>query len=254
MVEDDRSPRTAEAIGLVEYLRSLAPDQLGAGRRSGGLVRRMLKQVIPLSVRDRIRERRRIMQTDVITPLERRRAAKFSEVKPLRLHLGSMTFIKEGWVNIDLAGDPVDLRWNLAKPLPFPDGSIDAIFHEHLLEHLPLSSGLALLRDAHRMLAPAGVLRIGVPDGGAYLRSYYDGGRGVIEAVRPGRPTPMLALQEVFFGHGHRAMYDVETLIAFCREAGFVMVEKRAFGESRIEPCPDSEHRQAETLYVECVR
>jgi predicted SAM-dependent methyltransferase len=61
----------------------------------------------------------------------------------LRRHLGCGGEGKDGWVNIDLLGDPVDVAWNLAHRLPFASNSVDAAFHEHLLEHLPLEAGAA---------------------------------------------------------------------------------------------------------------
>lgn len=199
----------------------------------------------------------RLAATNMLRPRERRRAAKLSGHSDLRLHLGSGREPKEGWVNVDLFGDlwnPVDLAWNLKHPLPFPDASVDAIFHEHVLEHLPLAAGLQMHKECHRLLAPGGVLRVGVPDAGAYARSYVDGGKGMIEDVRPGRPTPMLALQELFYWHEHQTMYDDETLTMMLRAAGFDEVEAKPFGVSRIEPSPDSPHRRSESLYVEAVK
>jgi hypothetical protein len=49
-------------------------------------------------------------------------------------------------------------------------------------------------------------------------------------------------------------MYDFETLALLLRAAGFDRPEQRAFGETALEPPPDSTHRRAETLYVEARR
>lgn len=195
----------------------------------------------------------RRMLTDLLRPWARRRATALRGQTPLLLHLGSGRFPKAGWVNIDLIGVPVDVPWNLARGIPFPPGSADAVFHEHLLEHLSLDEGYRLLRECARVLKPGGVLRVGVPDAGRYLCSYARTG-DFIRRLRPGRPTPMLAVQEVFYRHGHRTAYDAETLQFICRAAGFVRVEPRPFGESRLSPVPDSSHRRSETLYVEAVK
>jgi hypothetical protein len=72
--------------------------------------------------------------------------------------------------------------------------------------------------------------------------------------VRPGRPTRMLAVQELFFRDGHRSAYDFETMAALLHAAGFHSVTRRSFGESLLEPCPDGRHRQLGTLYVEARR
>jgi predicted SAM-dependent methyltransferase len=168
--------------------------------------------------------------------------------------MGSGRSPKLGWVNLDLFGDPVDLAWDLCRPLPLQESSVDAIFQEHVLEHFTLEKGLALTGECYRVLKPGGVLRIGVPDAKAYARAYLRDGGGPIASVRPGRPTRLLALQEVFYRHGHRTMYDFDTLALVCNAAGFETVEHRRFGDSRLAPCPDSEHRRRETLYVEAVK
>lgn len=220
-------------------------------------VKGLAKRVLPLSTRVALRERWRTAITDALRPYERRRArALVRSGQPVRLHLGSGYLHKDGWVNVDLAviPAPVELRWNLVHPLPFEDGTVDAIFHEHLLEHIPAQFGMQLLRDSFRVLRQGGVLRIGVPDAGAYLLDYARGGGGIIERMRPGRPTPMLAVQELFYRYNHRTMFDGETLVAFCLAAGFDRAEVMEYGQSTLAPCPDSEERRAESVYVEAYK
>lgn len=190
--------------------------------------------------------------TSVVSPIERRRAARLRARRPLQLHLGSASNRLPGWVNIDLVrpGRRLDLYWDLQRGIPFPDRSVDAIFAEHLLEHLELSVGVALLRECRRTLRPGGTIRIGVPDLERYVASYL-GRDDLIDEVRGGRPTRALALGEVFFLYGHKSMFDFETLEWAFREAGFSNIERCEFGRSRIAPVPDSETRRAETLYAE---
>jgi predicted SAM-dependent methyltransferase len=214
------------------------------------LLRRVVKAVVPAPLRPEVRR----LATSLLMVRERRRALNMAQSTPLRLHLGSGRSPKSGWVNLDLFGDPVDLAWDLRRRLPLKEGSVDTIFQEHLLEHFTLEKGLALTRECYRVLKPGGVLRVGVPDAKAYARAYVRGGGGPIASVRPGRPTRLLALQEVFYRHGHRTMYDFDTLALVCNAAGFETVELRRFGDSRLAPCPDSDHRRRETLYVEAVK
>jgi predicted SAM-dependent methyltransferase len=141
--------------------------------------------------------------------------------------------------------------WDLAESLPVGDGSVDAVFHEHLYEHLPMRMGYELALENLRLLKPGGILRIGVPDAGALLDSY--SGAGPPDWALS-RPTPMLAVQALFYEHGHLAMYDAETLTRLCEAAGFRDVRVSASGEGRLTPSPDSPERRAGTLYVEGVR
>lgn len=193
--------------------------------------------------------------TWAVAPVEHRRARRLaSSCRPLRLHFGCADNYLQGWVNLDLArpGRRLDLRWDLRRPLPFPTGSVEAIFAEHLLEHLTVGQGLGVVRECRRLLGQGGVLRIGVPDLSRYVRSY-QGGDSLLTEVRPGRPTLALALSEVFYRYGHRSMYDFDTLRALCLEAGFAEVHHSAFGRGRIQPCPDTPARRPETLYVEAL-
>jgi predicted SAM-dependent methyltransferase len=194
-----------------------------------------------------------------------------SSTQAIRLHLGCGPSYKEGWINIDLAlwsptavrewiarkrtgaKERLDLMWDLRRGLPFPDNSVEAIFSEHVMEHFDYGAGLALLKECHRVLQPGGVLRTGVPDLERYIHSY-DGGDPIIDDVRPGRPTRAIALSEIFFHHGHRAMYDYETIAFACREAGFSSTEHSAFAQGHLGAEVDSEVRRSETLYVEATK
>lgn len=224
--------------------------KLRSSNKTDAKLRKIAKYAVPA----RFRGTARMVVTDAVMPRSKRVAAELArQPGPLKLHLGSGTEHKDGWINIDLAGDPVDLAWNLAHGIPFPDGSVDGIFHEHLLEHLPLRAGDQLIAECWRVLRPGGVLRIGVPDAGAYARSYASDGE-FIESIRPERPTRMLAMQEIFYWNRHLTMYDVETLALLFRANGFRDPEKKAFGETSLDAAPDTTVRKAETLYVEARR
>lgn len=233
---------------LRAYLDSLVST--AAPAVEGGLPHRVARALLTPSRRGTVA----LALTEAARPRERRRAETAASERNLRLHLGSAWQPKEGWFNVDLIGHPVDLAWNLAHGLPFPDGSAEAIFHEHLLEHLTLEAAAKLIEESYRVLDGGGVMRIAVPDAGRYLLSYANEGQGLIDEYRPGRPTNLLAAQEVFYLHGHRSAWDLETLALFVRAAGFEECEEREYGNSRIDPCPDSPHREQESIYVEAVK
>lgn len=197
---------------------------------------------------------KRALTTSCI-PIERRRARRLVERgSELRLHLGAADTYLDGWCNIDYArpGRRLDLRWDLRRPLPFPDASVDAIFSEHVFEHIPYVGALRLLRECRRLLRRDGVCRIGVPDFERYARSYL-GADPLIDDHRPDAPTRALAVAEVFYLHGHRSSYDFETLSAMATAAGFSLIERSHAGGGRIVPSPDSPARAVETLYVDAV-
>jgi predicted SAM-dependent methyltransferase len=207
-----------------------------------------VKRLAARTVPPRLRPRLRHTATRALRPLSTRRAARLARAGgPLRLHLGCGSIYKDGWVNIDLAGTRADLPWDLALPLPLPPRSVDAIFHEHLLEHLTYAQGVELHRRCLELLRPGGVLRIGVPDAGTALQSY-----ALADSGDPGQwPTAMARVASLTYDSGHRAIYDAETLELSCVAAGFTRAEQREFGEGDLQPNADSEERRGYTLYVE---
>jgi predicted SAM-dependent methyltransferase len=190
----------------------------------------------------------RALGTRLMRPLARRQLERAGRGESLKLHLGCGWIPKQGWVNVDLFATRADICWDLSLGIPLPDDSVDAIFHEHMLEHLSLGSGLAFTRECHRVLKPGRLLRIGVPDAGALLDSY--AGKADPEWASS-RPTPMLAVQALFYENDHRAMYDAETLTLMCRAAGFAEAQAHAAGGGLMQPNPDTVERSSGTLYVE---
>jgi predicted SAM-dependent methyltransferase len=200
------------------------------------------------------RQSAKVSATRLLAPRTRRQIKSLlASGQPLRLHLGSGGHPLDGWVNIDVLGMEPDVYWDLRGGIPFPDGSAEAVFLEHVVEHFPLVDVLDLLDECFRALAPDGILRLGVPDFGRYLESYAGDG-AFVEQLRPGRPTRLLAVAEVALGHGHRSVWDAETLERVVSESGFVDARQRAHGDSDLEPAPDSPLREPESLYVEARR
>lgn len=79
------------------------------------------------------------------------------------------------WTNIDLVQTgPGVMACDIAKGLPFEDGSFDAVYHSHVLEHLRKEEALPFLQECRRVLKPGGVLRIAVPDLERICRTYLD--------------------------------------------------------------------------------
>jgi predicted SAM-dependent methyltransferase len=248
----EQTGRNADGKVLRDYLQFVEEKQkdLREGHSSDSRLRRMTKFAVPV----RYRGTARMLITDAMAPAQRRKAKTLAAGRsPLRLHLGSGPEHKDGWVNIDLIGDPVDVAWDLARGIPFESETAESIFHEHLLEHIPLGSAITLMEDCFRVLRTGGVLRVGVPDAGALINSYATD-RSYLEAIHPERPTAMLAVQELFYWHRHTTMFDEETLALLFRAAGFVECRKQSPGETRLPEAPDTPRRWAETLYMEGVK
>jgi SAM-dependent methyltransferase len=158
-----------------------------------------------------------------------------------RLNVGCGGRVRPGWTNIDVV-PPAEVRLDIRRPLPVPDGHCQEIYSEHVLEHLRFPGEVeSVLRDWHRALGPDGVVCIGVPDSTDVLRAYVAREEGYFSALTssPGYPewaeTPLdhvnfhFRQQAVGFGQDHRYAYDRETLVARLRAAGFARVESREF-------------------------
>ena len=73
-----------------------------------------------------------------------------------KLQVGALGHYLEGWLNTDVA--PSDSRTvflDATKPFPIPDNSFDAVFAEHMFEHIPYKDGQHMLRECFRILKPA---------------------------------------------------------------------------------------------------
>ena len=201
-----------------------------------------------------MRQSAKVKGTKLLYPWSKVKIKKLlEEGRPLQLHLGSGGHPLDGWVNVDIIGMGPDLYWDLRSGIPFPDGSASAVFLEHVCEHFTLTDDLDLLDECHRVLAPGGIVRIGVPDFGRYLESYAGDG-AFVEEMRPGRPTRLIAVGEVALNHGHRSVWDAETLEAVLMSCGFVDARRRDWGDTDLDPPPDSEKRRPESVYAEARR
>jgi predicted SAM-dependent methyltransferase len=81
------------------------------------------------------------------------------------LNLGCGGHFHPDWINVDIVPqDPRVMQHDLQARLPFEDASFAAVYHSHVLEHIPKRQAAAFLSECHRVLAPGGVLRVVVPD------------------------------------------------------------------------------------------
>lgn len=179
--------------------------------------------------------------------------------KHLLVNLGCGPEPFDGWINVDIArGDQVDVVMDARKGLPFRDNSCQAIFCEHVIEHITRDEGIALLRECHRILEPCGVVQISTPDAGKYLQSYAGDPAFLQRAMqhRPA-PTPMDRINMVMREGGlHLWLYDAESLMCVFQEAGFEHIAEQQPSTSHCPAMTDLDHpnRKFESVYVEGLR
>lgn len=108
-----------------------------------------------------------------------------SPKKPRFINLGCGKHFHPDWINIDVS--PLDnfvISHDLRKPLPFPEGSCEVVYHSHVLEHLTCSEGRRFIAECHRVLQPQGILRVVVPDLEGIARLYLQN----LEGAKNGNP------------------------------------------------------------------
>lgn len=198
-----------------------------------------------------------------------------------RFHLGCGTIFLRGWLNIGhwnhleqggLYANPnqvegtILLNHDLRLGIPAAPGSLDAIYHSHLLEHLTYTDGLEFLQRCYDALKPGGIHRLIMPDLEAFAKAYVSNDSLLLdkykEHVLSDGPDIYQTKAAVFMGmlhnHGHQCGYDWETVKWALERIGFKKVRRTLFQESDLPDIKDIEEygplRALESLCVECYK
>jgi|LQYC01.1.fsa_nt_gi Uncharacterized protein conserved in bacteria len=136
----------------------------------------------------------------------------------------------------------VDVR----KGLPFPDGSSEAIFSSHMLEHLDFDEGDFVIKEAFRCLRGGGVIRIIVPDLFQTAQKYVD---CMINDPQKEHSYNFLRdlnmssksyegiwkiIYNKFGPSKHLSMYDEWSLKTLLEKHGFTKIQRMVYGQSHI--------------------
>ena len=173
--------------------------------------------------------------------------------QPLRLCLGSGPAPLPSWTNVDLYF-PADVRLDLRAGLPLPDASVELIYSEHLFEHFPLDTAMALFRECCRVLLPTGVMRVAMPDLEDVVRDYPKRWRDAAWVNWPEYgwiDTGVRMVNTAVRDWGHLYLYDFAELELRLMAAGFTKVERCQLGESTSRELQGLETRADSLLIVE---
>ena len=179
----------------------------------------------------------------------------------LKLHIGCGTVYKQVWINIDNNSDNnismLDFKWDLRKPLPFKDNSVDFIFNEHFFEHLTVKEGQKAIKDFYRILKSGGVMRIAMPDLDSIVKNYLNAnwkyeqkefffffGLNFVQ-------TRAELININFRWWGHKWLYDWEELYRRLKEAGCNNIKQCEIYKSEYSDLSNMETRNESTLIAE---
>ncbi|MEW5944950.1 MAG: methyltransferase domain-containing protein [bacterium] len=145
------------------------------------------------------------------------------------------------------------------RRIPLPDNSVEVLYASHVLEHLYREKANRLLREAYRVLAPDGIIRIAVPDLRKMAEKYIAEGdadafveKTLLAQDRPG--TLSERLKRLVVGERrHLWMYDGASVRSALSAAGFREPEVLEPGSTGIQdPGELNLHERAdESVYVE---
>jgi hypothetical protein len=144
-------------------------------------------------------------------------------VARVKLNLGAREWRPAGYLSVDISGADVnrDLR---VPPWPWADASISEILASHILEHFDKPVGRIFLEECFRVLAPAGVLHLAVPDLDKFITAHATGDYGPLggyfwtdinDFMGGGSHEQDEALR-------HRYMYTFDSLAFALQDIGFV--------------------------------
>jgi SAM-dependent methyltransferase len=188
--------------------------------------------------------------------------------------------------------DDMILVYDIRKGLPFENGSVDVVYHSHILEHIDRELVDAFLKEIKRVLVPGGKHRIAVPDmeylckaylehltlveGNSSLMAEHDRYISVIteQMVRKKaygtsqQPLIIRWLENAILGDArnrgetHQWMYDRFNLTHLLSQNGFKNIEILGFNKSSIpdwesfglETKEDGSEYKPHSLYVEAVK
>lgn len=191
----------------------------------------------------------------------------------------------EGWANYDVSPTlrlqripligalarrrvrfPPNVRYgDVVRGLPVPDGSCDAVYCSHMLEHLPYNGLRTALRNTFRILKPGGVFRLVLPDLQVLVEEYlrFDPATRASNLMRRTnlgsleRPMGLIGRLRASFGNSaHLWMWDYPGLEHELLAAQFIEIRRAQFGDSSLAAFAEVEDaaRFEEALAIECRR
>jgi predicted SAM-dependent methyltransferase len=209
-----------------------------------------------------VRDTLSVLQRRYVRPraVRRRGSAEWRGV-----NLGSGLVRVEGFCAIDIAG-PADLLVDLSRHgIPFPDSSLEAVVCMSAINYFARSRAAELIAETHRVLRDGGVARFGSQDMKSLARRYVENDeRFFFQTLDDGRerfPGPTIGDKFAAWFYGHetaggpcRYFYDYESLAHLFAEAGFLVVERRAYRDSRLSEVDLLDNRPGQMFFLEAVK
>lgn len=224
------------------------------------MVRNLIRDLMPYGLAVRYAARRERARRDAVaarvSQMRRSVDPARAAAKQPRLNVGCGTHVEPGWWNVDADPRAEVQHWvEVGVPLPFDTASVDVVFSEHFIEHIPIEAGVWFIKEAARVLRPGGVWRSSTPDFDWIVASAKGEWRALasvyedIGDFKPGELTrPSETINWAFRGHGHQYLWSLADFERHLAGSGFTDVKRVAHGQSRM-PGAAIETREHEAFY-----
>jgi predicted SAM-dependent methyltransferase len=157
-----------------------------------------------------------------------------------KLQVGSGVNSADGWLNTDIEPTATQAYVDITERLPFRDMTIQKIFGEQVIEHVTQEQGLGFFKEAHRVLAPGGKLRLITPNLLSFVALFSDQKPATYMPRKldfhywpADTPDPACTiLNGEMRSWGHQFVYTPKMLRASLEKAGFAAIRQYATGET----------------------
>jgi len=187
---------------------------------------------------------------------------RLRSLKPVeKVHFGSGTDNKNGFLNVDLNG-MADIFLDVRNKLNIPSSSVNYIYSSHFVEHLSHAALVFHLKECYRILKRGGVLRVGVPDFERLFLNYAKGTSDRFEEIREhlgkkfGLPVELVTYMDqinkgVYEFGAHKTVLDFDKFRNLLIHSGF---NKNKIVRCEFDETIDAVSRKGLTIYIEVVK
>jgi SAM-dependent methyltransferase len=182
-----------------------------------------------------------------------------------RVNLGCGAQKIPGYLGIDIGID-AELCLDLAiYNLPFKDHSLESVVCISAINYFSYSRAGELIRDVYRVLRPGGIARFAVQDMESIARRYVEKDvEFFFQKLPDGKdrfkgPTLGDKFAAWFYGYAIKGtpcqyFYDFDSLKFLFNQAGFSVIERMAFLESRLDQIEMIDNRPDQMFFLEAVK
>jgi predicted SAM-dependent methyltransferase len=161
---------------------------------------------------------------------------KSNSVRKVQIGAGSHPI--NGWLNSDYFPLKLNIiHIDATRKFPIESDTIDYVFNEHMIEHIPYIDAVYMLGEIYRILKPGGILRVATPDINFVFNlmnerksdveeRYVEWAVGEFTPYAHSSSKSLFVVNNFFYNFGHRFIYDKTLLERILLDVGFRVVKE----------------------------